>query len=614
MNPVVEQTLARIETRSAKTRAAYLDRVARARDSAAGRGGLSCGNLAHACAAAPAADKRIFLAAEAPNIGVVTAYNDMLSAHRPFESFPSLIRETARRCGATAQVAGGVPAMCDGVTQGRAGMELSLFSRDVVAMAAAVALSHDAFSAVIFLGVCDKIAPGMAIAAAAFGHLPVVFAPAGPMPSGLDNAEKARVRERHAAGEVGREALLAAETASYHAPGTCTFYGTANTNQMMLELMGLQLPGASFVNPGTPLRAALTRAAVRRLCGDIRIGDGADSQEPAATAATALSAGAFVNAIVGVLASGGSTNHTIHLPAMARACGVVLEWDDFAALSRVAPLLCRLYPNGRADVNHFQAAGGMAFLVGELRAAGLLVEDVRTVAGRGLAAYEQAPFLDSDGEAHWRSGARESLAADILRPAQNPFSTQGGLKVLRGNLGESIIKVSALPARIKAVEAPARIFHSQGEMMRAFFDGELKNDVVCVIRFQGPRANGMPEMHKLTPLLATLQDAGRQVALVTDGRMSGASGKVPAAIHLTPEAARGGALAKLRDGDIVRLDLAADTLNALAPESEWRAREAAAPDLSANESGCGRELFAPMRRRAASAPRGGGALADLDWE
>ena len=493
MNPVVEQTLARIEARSAKTRAAYLDRVARARDSAAGRGGLSCGNLAHACAAAPAADKRIFLAAEAPNIGVVTAYNDMLSAHRPFESFPSLIRETARRCGATAQVAGGVPAMCDGVTQGRAGMELSLFSRDVVAMAAAVALSHDAFSAVIFLGVCDKIAPGMAIAAAAFGHLPVVFAPAGPMPSGLDNAEKARVRERHAAGEVGREALLAAETASYHAPGTCTFYGTANTNQMMLELMGLQLPGASFVNPGTPLRAALTRAAVRRLCGDMRIGDSADSQEPAATAATALSAGAFVNAIVGVLASGGSTNHTIHLPAMARACGVVLEWDDFAALSRVAPLLCRLYPNGRADVNHFQAAGGMAFLIGELRAAGLLVEDVRTVAGRGLAAYELAPFLDSDGEAHWRSGARESLAVDVLRPAQNPFSTQGGLKVLRGNLGESIIKVSALPARIKAVEAPARIFHSQGEMMRAFFDGELKNDVVCVIRFQGPRANACPK-------------------------------------------------------------------------------------------------------------------------
>lgn len=607
MNPVVEKTLARIEARSRRARAAYLDRVARARDSAPGRGGLSCGNLAHACAAASPSDKRIFLAAAAPNIAVVTAYNDMLSAHRPFESYPSLIRETARRCGATAQVAGGVPAMCDGVTQGKAGMELSLFSRDVVAMAAAVALSHDAFSAALFLGVCDKIAPGMAIAAAAFGHLPAVFAPAGPMPSGLDNAAKARVRERHAAGEVGRKELLAAETASYHAPGTCNFYGTANTNQVMLEAMGLQLPGASFVPPGAPLRAALTRAAVRRLCGDLRVGDGA---EPMPQAAEALSAGAFVNATVAVLASGGSTNHTIHLPAMGRACGVELEWDDFAALSRVAPLLCRLYPNGRADVNHFQAAGGTAFLFGELRAAGLLVEDVRTVAGRGLAAYELTPSLGEDGEAHWRRGARESGDGEVLRPARDPFAAQGGLKVLRGNLGEAVIKVSALPAGAKAVEAPARIFHSQGEMMRAFFDGALTGDVACVIRFQGPRANGMPEMHKLTPLLATLQDAGRRVALVTDGRMSGASGKVPAAIHLTPEAAAGGPLAKLRDGDMVRLDWDAGALNALLPESEWRARAAVAPDLSGNEFGCGRELFASMRRRAASAPRGGGAL----WE
>ena len=615
MHPTIEKVLARITTRSEATRVDYERRIQAA---SANPPALSCGNIAHACAACPPADKQILLAKDgdasasslappaAPAIGIVTAYNDMLSAHQPFERFPPIIRAAAARAGGVAQVAGGVPAMCDGITQGQDGMELSLFSRDVIAMASAVALSHNTYSAALFLGVCDKIVPGLAITAAAFGHLPAIFAPAGPMPSGLPNADKARVREQFARGEATRADLLAAEAASYHAPGTCTFYGTANTNQVMLELMGLQLPGASFVNPNTPLRDALTRAATKKLCEITQQDAGART-----TAARILTPAAFVNAVVGVLASGGSTNHTLHLPAMARACGVILTWEDFADLSQITPLLARLYPNGQADVNHFHAAGGVAFLVRELLAAGLLVEDVATVAGGGLSAYTKEPFLTANDEVAWRAGAAESLDTGIIRSVREPFSPHGGLVVVRGNLGQAIVKTSAippLPGGAKKVVAPARIFHSQAEMMQAFYDDKLDGDLVCVVRFQGASANGMPELHKLTPLLSTLQARGRQVALLTDGRMSGASGKVPAAIHLTPEAARGGALAKLREGDMVCLDWENGRLDAQVDADEWQQRAAVVADLSGNAAGCGRELFAWMRQHAASADAGGGIL------
>ena len=591
---------ARIVARSRESRAAYLRQVVREGARAADGGGLSCGNLAHACAANSSEEKKIIFGGRAPNLGIITAYNDMLSAHRPFENYPEIIRQAARQCGATAQVAGGVPAMCDGVTQGRPGMELSLFSRDVIAMASAVALSHNTYSAAMFLGVCDKIVPGMLTAAACFGHLPAMFVPAGPMPSGLENEKKAKIRQQFAAGKIGREELLAAEAASYHAPGTCTFYGTANTNQMMLELMGLQLPGTSFVNPGSPLRDALTRAAVRQLC---------DNVKSKAVAADMLSPAAFVNAMVGVLATGGSTNHLLHLPAMARACGVLLEWRDFADLSEATPLLCRLYPNGRADVNHFHAAGGMAFLVGELRAGGLLMEEVKTVVGDGLAAYATEPFLQ-DGEIVWRDGGGKSLDEELLRSVSSPFSSQGGLAVLEGNLGRSVVKVSAIPPGLKKVEAPARIFESQEALMHAFAGGGMNEDMVCVVRFQGPRANGMPELHKLTPLLATLQDAGRRVALITDGRMSGASGRVPAAIHLTPEAAAGGAIAKLQDGDKICMDWSAKVLHAEVDEKTMQSRPAASGDLEANQTGYGRELFSWMRAASVPATQGGGVLLD----
>ncbi|MGI9297163.1 MAG: phosphogluconate dehydratase [Gammaproteobacteria bacterium] len=593
---VVRKVHGRIVGRSPELRREYLRKVAAAKTDEEWRTPPSCGNLAHSCAASPADEKNIMLGGKSPNIGIVTAYNDMLSAHQPFADFPQIIRQAARKNNATAQVAGGVPAMCDGITQGRAGMELSLFSRDVIAMAGAVALSHDTYSAAIFLGVCDKIAPGMLITAAAFGHLPAIFAPAGPMPSGLPNDEKAKVREQFAAGKVGREELLAAEAASYHSPGTCTFYGTANTNQMMLELMGMQLPG-SFVNPNTPLRDALTGEAVRILCKNVGRTGTADILTPAA----------FVNAVVGVLSTGGSTNQMMHLPAVARSCGIVLEWEDFAELSQVAPLLCRMYPNGRADVNHFHAAGGIAFLIGELLSAGLLVEEVKTVVGEGLSEYTREPFLQND-ELRRRDGRKETLDSDVVRPASSPFSPHGGLAVLHGNLGKGVIKISALPPHIETIEAPARIFESQNAMMRAFHSGELDMDFICVVRFQGPRANGMPELHKLVPLLATLQNAGRKVALITDGRMSGAGGKVPAAIHIVPEAADGGALAKLRDGDLLRLDLRDNSVNIITPDSEWQTRAPASPDLSANESGCGRELFSWMRNHSKDSSRGGGVF------
>jgi phosphogluconate dehydratase len=594
----LEQVTARIRQRSRTVRADYMGRVARAHDKGPHRATLSCGNLAHVTAACSAHEKQALATGWAGNIGIVTAYNDMLSAHQPFERFPEIIKRAAREAGGTAQVAGGVPAMCDGVTQGQPGMELSLFSRDVIALAAAVALSHNAFDAAVFLGVCDKIVPGLVIAAATFGHLPAVFLPAGPMTSGMANDEKSKVRQRYAVGECEREELLAAEMKSYHGPGTCTFYGTANSNQMLMEFMGLHLPGASFVNPNTPLRDALTRAGTKRALGITALGN---EYTPAAEV---LDERAFVNGIVGLHATGGSTNLAIHLIAMARAAGVALELDDFAALSEITPLMARVYPNGSADVNHFHAAGGLGFMIGDLLEAGLLHEGVRTVAGDGLRRYAQEPKLDAAGDLYWTDIARKSLDDKILRPAAEPFQPTGGLRKLTGNLGNAIIKVSAVKPAQQVIEAPARVFVSQEELQAAFKAGTLDRDVVCVVRFQGPTANGMPELHGLTPSLGVLQDRGFKVALVTDGRMSGASGKVPAAIHVSPEAARGGPIAKLRDGDVVRVDSAAGRLDVLVDAAAWAARAPAIGDLSANAHGLGRELFTAFRSTVGPAEAG----------
>ena len=597
LNDTVHRVTERIRARSRTLRKGYLQRMARAADAGPARAHLSCGNLAHAFAASPEADKTRQTGSTAGNIGIVTAYNDMLSAHQPFEGYPALIREAARQAGGTAQVAGGVPAMCDGVTQGQPGMELSLFSRDVIALAAGVALSHNCFDAAIFLGVCDKIVPGLAIAAATFGHIPAIFAPAGPMTSGLPNDEKAAVRQRFARGEIDRDELMAAEMASYHGAGTCTFYGTANSNQMLMEFMGLHLPGASFVNPGTPLREALTRAAARRA---LEITATGNSYTPVSAV---LDERAFVNGMVGLHATGGSTNLTLHLVAMARAAGVLIDWSDMAELSAVTPLLARVYPNGLADVNHFHAAGGLGFMIGELLEAGLLHGDVRTVAGDGLARYTLEPVLGDDGLA-WREGAHTSLNDRILRPAADPFQRTGGLAVLCGNLGQAVIKTSAVKPAHHVVEAPARVFHDQEEIKAAFRNGELERDFICVLRFQGPQANGMPELHSLTPLLSVLQDRGFRVALLTDGRMSGASGKVPAAIHVTPEAAAGGAIARVRDGDMLRLDAAAGRLDVLGDPAEFAGRAPAQADLSANACGIGRELFAAFRSNVGPAETG----------
>jgi phosphogluconate dehydratase len=587
LNSTIERVTDRIRARSAPARMVYLERMAAAVADGPARAHLSCGNQAHAYAAT-GEDKAALAEARAPNIGIVTAYNDMLSAHQPFETYPGQIRAAARRAGATAQVAGGVPAMCDGVTQGQPGMELSLFSRDVIALAAGVAMSHNCFDAALYLGVCDKIVPGLIIAAATFAHVPSVFVPAGPMTSGLPNDEKSRVRNAFAKGEVGRDALMAAEMASYHGPGTCTFYGTANTNQMLMEFMGLHLPGASFVNPGTPLREALTDAAVTRAAAITALGN---EFRPVGEI---LDERAFVNGIVGLMATGGSTNLVLHLPAMARAAGVRIDLDDFAEISDVVPLMAKVYPNGLADVNHFHAAGGLAFLIGELLDAGLLHPDVKTVAGDGLAPYAQEPRL-RDGRLAWEPGPRESQNDRILRPAADPFQPVGGLKQLTGNLGRGVIKVSAVAPDRHVIEAPARIFHDQEGVKRAFKAEEFTEDTVVVVRFQGPKANGMPELHSLTPTLSVLQDRGLRVALVTDGRMSGASGKVPAAIHVAPEAAVGGPLARLRDGDIVRLDAVAGTLEVLAPD--FGARAPVTADLSANRHGIGRDLFEVFRAR-----------------
>jgi phosphogluconate dehydratase len=568
------------------------------------RAQAQCTNLAHAFAAFDSDDKRVLRQARWPNIAIVSAYNDMLSAHQPLERFPAIIKQAAREAGAVAQFAGGVPAMCDGVTQGEPGMELSLFSRDVIAMATAVALSHNVFDAVLCLGVCDKIVPGLLIGALSFAHLPVIFVPGGPMPSGLPNADKAKIRQLFAQGRVGREELLESEAQSYHAPGTCTFFGTANSNQMLMEVMGLHLPGAAFINPNTPLRDALTAAAARRIARITALG------AEYLPLAQVIDERAIVNGIVGLHATGGSTNHTIHLVAIARAAGILVDWDDFSELSGVVPLLARIYPNGGADVNMFHTAGGMGFLIRELLDAGLLHEDVSTVAGGGLRAYCEEPVLPDSGLT-WRAAPAQSLDAAVLRPAADPFSTDGGLKLLQGNLGRAVLKVSAVKPEHRTVEAPALLFDSQEQLAEAFQRGELKRDFVAILRFQGPRANGMPELHKLTPLLGILQDQGYKVALVTDGRMSGASGKVPAAIHVTPECLAGGPLARVRAGDLIRIDAAAGELLAKVPAAEWAAREPHTADLSAQHQGMGRELFAGLRARTSGAEQGAMTFGDF---
>jgi phosphogluconate dehydratase len=583
-----------IEARSETRRATYLDRMRRAADEGPRRAHLTCGNQAHAYAAM-GQDQGALAEGRAPNLGIVTSYNDMLSAHQPFERFPQIIRDAARAGGGTAQVAGGVPAMCDGVTQGQVGMELSLFSRDVIALATGVSLSHNTYDAAIYLGVCDKIVPGLVIGAATFGYIPGIFLPAGPMTSGLPNDEKSKVRQQYATGEVGRDALMKAEMASYHGPGTCTFYGTANSNQMLMEFMGLHLPGASFINPNTPLRDALTVAGAARALEITKLGN---DYRPVCDI---LDAKAFVNGMVGLMATGGSTNLVLHLPAMARAAGIELELEDFEAISSVTPLMAKVYPNGLADVNHFHAAGGLQYLIGELLDAGLLHEDVSTVAGDGLSRYTQEPKL-KDGTVVYEDAPRQTQNDKILRPASDAFQKTGGLKQLTGNLGHGMMKTSAVEASRHVIEAKARIFHDQEAVKTAFKAGEFTEDTIVVVRFQGPSANGMPELHGLTPTLAVLQDRGLKVALVTDGRMSGASGKVPSAIHISPEAAKGGPLARLRDGDLVRVDAVAGEITCLAQDFE--AREPVMADLQGNGHGVGRELFEAFRQNVGLASNG----------
>lgn len=607
MNDTLLRVTERIIERSRQSRQRYLERMREAGDNIPDRKQLSCGNLAHGFAACSEAEKNTIKMMNAANLGIVTAYNDMLSAHQPYARFPDIIKDAAREMGCTAQVAGGTPAMCDGVTQGQPGMELSLFSRDAIAMATGVALSHNMFDAALYLGVCDKIVPGLVIGALRFGYLPTVFVPAGPMPSGLPNSEKARIRQEFAQGKVGRDELLQAESDSYHSPGTCTFYGTANTNQMLMEFMGLHLPGSSFVNPDNAMRDALTREAAQQA---VRITRQNGQYMPLYDI---LDERAFVNGIVGLHATGGSTNLTIHLIAMARAAGIVLTWDDFSDLSKAVPSLAKVYPNGMADVNHFHAAGGLGFVMGELLDAGLLHPDVNTIMGKGLNRYTQEPFLDDD-EIVFQDATRTSLNEDIVRPASDPFAPQGGLQVLKGNLGTGVIKVSAVKPEHRVIEAPAVVFESQHDLQASFKAGDLDKDCIVVVRFQGPKANGMPELHKLTPPLGVLQDKGYKVALVTDGRMSGASGKVPAAIHLSPEASEGGPLAKVHAGDMIRLDTEAGTLEILVDAEEWARREQVRGDLSDNQFGVGRELFAPMRQAVSAAEEGATVFRFEDFE
>jgi phosphogluconate dehydratase len=599
LRPEIEAVTARVIERSRPTRSAYLDLIAREREGGIGRPRLSCGNFAHGFAAAQE-DKPAIRSGRATNIGIVTAYNDVLSAHQPYARYPEQMKLFAREVGATAQVAGGVPAMCDGVTQGQPGMDLSLFSRDTIALSTAIALSHGMFEAAALLGICDKIVPGLLIGVLRFGHLPTILVPAGPMPSGLANKEKQRVRQLYAEGKAGREELLEAEAASYHSPGTCTFYGTANSNQMMMEVMGLHVPGAAFVNPGTPLRQQLTRAAVHRLA---EIGSAGNDYRPLGHC---VDEKAIVNAAVGLLATGGSTNHAIHLPAIARAAGILFDWEDLDRLSAAVPLIARIYPNGSGDVNHFHAAGGMGFVIRTLLDEGLLHGDLLTVSRGGMADYTREPVLNGSEGPAWQDAPAAPLDPTMLRPASDPFQPDGGMRLVSGNLGRGTIKTSAVDPSRWTIEAPARIFSDQNSVLAAFKAGKLDRDVVVVVRFQGPRANGMPELHKLTPALGVLQDRGYRVALVTDGRMSGASGKVPAAIHVTPEALGGGPLARLRDGDLVRLSAEQGQLEALVPAEEWSARGEAEPP--APPLGTGRELFAFMRAGADGAERGASAM------
>ncbi|PQA86997.1 phosphogluconate dehydratase [Hyphococcus luteus] len=597
LNDVLARVTDRVREKSRKTREAYLKQMRAAASEGPHRSHVSCGNLAHAAAACGADEKRALAKGGGPNIAIVTAYNDMLSAHQPLGAYPDIIKETLGGVGATAQIAGGVPAMCDGVTQGQPGMDLSLFSRDVIAMAAAVSLSHNVFDGAMMLGVCDKIVPGLFIGAARFGHLPILFLPAGPMTSGISNDEKARVRQLYAEGKVGRDELLKAESESYHSPGTCTFYGTANSNQMMMEMMGLHIPGSAFVNPGTPLREAMVKETARRTAATTALG------EDYIPFCDIIDERAIINAVIGLHATGGSTNHTIHLIAMARAAGIVIDWDDFSELSGVTPLLSRIYPNGSADVNHFHAAGGLGFIIRELIEAGLAHEDVMTAMGEGLSHYASEPHLEG-GKLSWRAAPAQSGDEEVLRPVSDPVSKTGGLAVLDGDMGRAVIKVSAVKPERRVVEAPAIVFHSQQDLMDRFKAGELNRDFVAVVPFQGPKAVGMPELHRLTPPLGVLQDKGFKVALVTDGRMSGASGKVPAAIHVTPEALDGGAIGKIRDGDVILLDAEAGRLEVKTGGGKLAEREMTAPELAAERWGAGRELFAGMRGLVSGAEQG----------
>ena len=602
LHPRIQEVTERIRQRSAPLRRAYLDGIDAAHHGGPQRERLSCGNLAHAFAACGPTDKGRLRADATPNLGIINAYNDMLSAHQPFEHYPEIIRQVARDLGATAQVAGGVPAMCDGVTQGQPGMDLSLFSRDVIAMSTAIALSHNMFDAAVYLGICDKIVPGLMIGALTFGHLPAVFVPAGPMPTGISNDEKAKVRQLYAEGKVGRAELLESEAKSYHSPGTCTFYGTANSNQMLMEIMGFHMPGSSFINPGTPLRDALTREAAKRALAITAQGN------EFTPAGEMIDERSVVNGVVGLHATGGSTNHTMHLIAMARAAGIILTWQDISDLSDIVPLLARVYPNGLADVNHFHAAGGMGFLIKQLLKQGFVHDDVRTVFGHGLEAYTVDAKLDEKGAVVRQPSPEQSHDPKVLSSIETPFQPTGGLKMLTGNLGKSVIKISAVKPERHIIEAPAIVFNDQQELQDAFKDGKLNRDFIAVVRFQGPKANGMPELHRLTPPLGVLQDRGFKVALVTDGRMSGASGKVPAAIHVTPEASDCGPISLIRDGDIIRLDAISGTLEVLVSAAELAKREPARADLSGNEWGMGRELFAPFRRNAGPADQGASVL------
>ncbi|WP_342623143.1 phosphogluconate dehydratase [Pseudomonas alkylphenolica] len=600
MHPRILEVTQRLIDRSRATRERYLQLIRGAASDGPMRAKLQCANFAHGVAGCGTQDKNSLRMMNAANVAIVSAYNDMLSAHQPYEHYPEQIKQALRDIGSVGQFAGGVPAMCDGVTQGEPGMELGIASREVIAMSTAIALSHNMFDAALMLGICDKIVPGLLMGALRFGHLPTIFVPGGPMPSGISNKEKADVRQRYAEGKASREELLESEMKSYHSPGTCTFYGTANTNQLLMEVMGLHLPGASFVNPYTPLRDALTVEAAQQVTrmtkasGDFMpLGEIVDEKS-------------LVNSIVALHATGGSTNHTLHMPAIAQAAGIQLTWQDMAELSEVVPTLSHVYPNGKADINHFQAAGGMAFLIRELLDAGLLHEDVNTVAGHGLRRYTQEPFLQ-EGKLVWREGPQASLDEAILRPVARPFSPEGGLRVMEGNLGRGVMKVSAVAPEHQVVEAPARVFHDQQALADAFQAGELERDFVAVMRFQGPRCNGMPELHKMTPFLGVLQDRGFKVALVTDGRMSGASGKIPAAIHVCPEAFDGGPLARVRDGDIVRVDGVAGTLTVKLDAAEMADREIP-PAPTGNDLGCGRELFGFLRMALSPAEQGASAF------